>query len=323
MSTATGLSKNTPFKAEMDTPPKRLARLAVYSEVRRQILLHYKNPDPRAPARYIERDGKLPFDTRVLLFPGRLPSHEIGLAKHLLNAYVIAVDTDQQAVDAARESGADHAQLLDLSDLKIRLRRKYPGDTSPIIDAFDFVNMDTCGLVTTDGVSEAFERACKIGVFVATWFSFGHEMKLSWVHERALLRLKQDPAMERRFQDIPSTIKCRLLFARDQANLSERRQDTGLVDHVLNFHIVKIWSYRSNAMPMFVVLWADGQYVHLADDYVIPFERISADDYRSLVMRAVDAESSNRAVLLYGCSKAQVAAWRAVRTTQTKKRIGP
>jgi SAM-dependent methyltransferase len=301
---------NTPFTSRMDTPPKRLARLAVYSEVRRQILTHYRNPDPNAPPHYSERDGNLPFNTRALIFPGRNPGHEIELAKHLLNAYVIAVDTDKQAVDAARVNGADHVHHQDLSDVKLRSQQKYPGDASNIIDSFDFINFDTCGLVTTDNVDEAFERACKIGVFVATWFSYGREAKLSWVQERALLNLKCDPVLGRRFRNIPDTIKNRLMFARDQAHMPNGR----LADHVMNFHIIKIWSYRSNVMPMFIVLWGDGQYVHLPDDYVIPFEKISANNYRNLVMNAVDAESTEKAAILYGCSKTQIAAWKAVRT---------
>lgn len=290
--------KPTPFNAEMDAPSKRLARLAVYREVH-QLLVDSSRWRVGAP--------------RVLILPGRKPAHEIGLAKHLLGAHVTAIDTDEKAVAAARDGGADRARLFDLSTLRLSGYSETPNLHE--VTSFDFVNLDLCGLVTTPGAAQAFERAAKVGAHVATWFSFGHEAAMSAIGMEAAFQLGC-PGVSDPFHDVPSTIKNRTLFIWKRALMGGPGFGSGAVSR---FAVHKVWSYKSNAMPMFVALWTDRS---CRGPYRIPFERITGKGYRDEVLRVADAEGADRAAMLYGCSKAQIAAWKAVRTTQQREWAG-
>lgn len=287
------------FKA--DSHAKRLTRIAIYSEISK--LLNQKN-------------------ITVLMLAGNHPEHEISVAKRFLcienekprsaiESYtypITAIDLDRSAVDRAKSAGAN-SFWYNISHLR------FSGDTScwPLPNApstMDFVNLDLCNLVTSEGICDIVERALFISRrFLATWFSYGHD-DLTAINNTARRELAPSSFdfewKTKYFKRIPETITKRLLHIWHRAHhpLRARGRHSSM-------HLIRVWSYRGGRMPMFCALWDTNPRENIEE---VPYSIISGKPYRENVLLHADEFGSMDAANLFGCTLAQIAAWKAVRT---------
>lgn len=290
---------------------KKLTRVKVYEHV---LSLEKANLD-RFGAHYENRWAR-----RILILPGGEPSHETSLIKELFpDKHIIAFDLDERAVELARPL-VDLAVNLDVGDLRFANAKQSP---SCLTHDYTFANLDFCGLVTSEGVGQAFERAARMSGYVATWFSYGHEQDL----ERVITEAEWvGLGAEHLFSDIPETIRNRLLYMFSTLQLSGPSY-TGRRGTVM--HPLKVWMYRDQAMPMFCVLWGhnplrvrDNEYGNGAQRAKIPYEKVTGVDFRELVLDHVAKHGSEKTANYYGIDRTKLAAWKAVQTRTGRLTIG-
>lgn len=288
------MAKRNSFTPDLDSDAKRLTRLAVYRQARRLI-----------------RDKP-----KILILPGQAPKHEIDLGKRLLNAHITAVDSDTEAVVAAKEAGADIVRSGDVADLDQSFR-------------YDFINLDTCQMVTSAGMAAVIEAAFYYGKIVATWFSYGHEAE--WVEdedgkkspkagltehlEQRDLEQRKMLGVDQAFVDVPLVLSKRITHIWREALALTRKSSHrwSKDDHVLAMQPRHVWRYTGNAMPMLAVLW-------------VPFDRtdkvkFSNVDGKAYQRQLFDEESldDEDLAVFYGCTRRQLAAWKAVKTMRERK----
>jgi hypothetical protein len=234
-------------------------------------------------------------DGSVLILPGEVPQHEIWCAKNILNAVkVTALDVNKKAVEQAMQHGADEGLVGKIDDLDPCRR-------------FDFVNLDTCKLVTsTTGmhVGRAFERAATVCTStLATWFSYGHEY-LPVVHNSRHHRLYERWGD---LSDVPSGIRHRLTYIWKFALVSGPGLFSSAVEKMRPMAVL---SYPGNRMPMFVVIWSTWNAV-----VRVSFRRIRRGSAaREEVLSMAASLGTARASKIFGLKATTIAAWRAVKT---------
>lgn len=194
--------------------------------------------------------GLLPSANRFLILPGRSPGHEVALIRSLFaQSEIVALDVDQEAVDAARQAGVDAAARVDVGDLRLKGCYVSPG---VLISPYDFINLDFCGLVNSSGVAHAVERASRLTGTFATWFSYGHEKNLPHIVDRARhVSVCGGPWVQQCMSGVKKKIVDRLLFIWTEAVLASPGPFPLHIPH----RVSAVWYYRDKKMPMMVALW--------------------------------------------------------------------
>jgi hypothetical protein len=132
-----------------------------------------------------ERDMVHNRNWRVLILSGMNPSGEINCIRELMpKSEIVAVDTDEQCVEAARSAGADICLNADLGEsTKSRvgpynMLYERPNNLLDSIGKFDAIHLDFCA-----GATEETKRTVRInslllsgrGVMIVT-FSYGRDV---------------------------------------------------------------------------------------------------------------------------------------------------
>jgi hypothetical protein len=183
-----------------------------------------------------------------------------------------------------------------------------------------FANLDFCGLVTSEGVGEAIERARRMSTLVATWFSFGHEQNLPVIRECAR---RIGERSEEHLSSLPPTVRARFLYIWNRVNWSDPWR-TGTAGRLDALRALKVWTYTDQRMPMMCVLWDTTGYMYwdaASRDEVLAYEKISITEaeFRATVLAAADQRGSHFASVRFGVRPAVLAAWRAVATRQARQ----
>lgn len=283
------------FDPNKESDGKKIARFLVYKTVREYLDKYHHG---------------LSHQRRVMILAGECPGREIALAKKMLKAKVTAFDVNQRAVSAASAAGADTCVLMDVSDLRF-------GHRDPWEEYYDFVNLDFCKTVQSDGIPRAIERGSMASrSLIATWFSYGHETmnpidkEADW--QIGLSRHDDDPSG---VYSLPEKLRKRVLYIWKRVVL----QNPGH-SHT-HLRALKVWQYKGNAMPMFVVLWQTGGGIAQEKDAF--FEKVDSRVLRSTALRAAEEFSNEDVSLFFGCGSKQVAAWKAVDTRGKANQDGP
>ncbi len=240
----------------------------------------------------------------VAVVPGQAAAEEIASVRAAMSgAYIVAIDRDPVAVQAARDAGADEVHEADLSEI-VRIA----GDRK-----FDAVRLDLCTQATPElkSLIALSRRTISPGALLMACFSYGRDVSEFYVATARGGFLLDDP---RRDADVlPEGIAGRVRYLGSKAASA-----------------VSILLYRGNAMPMCEVMWSQQRraacvlcggraYAGMHNDRTgheyepempVPM-RVRDDDLRIAVLQAEDDVDRSA---LYATPATRIAAWRAAQT---------
>lgn len=286
--------------------------------VRVQVYLHAQQllAENRLLARQQSRRDLDPENSkdRLLMLPGGEPEHEATLARQLFaDSEIVAFDVDERAVQAAAPF-VDLAVTFEVGNLRFGGACRAP---RCLTDRYKFANLDFCGLVTSDGVGEAIERARRMSTLVATWFSFGHEQNLPAIQDCAK---RIGARSEVHLSSLPPTVRARFLYIWNRVNWSDPWGTGSWRPDALQ--AVKVWTYTDQRMPMMCVLWdTTGMCCdETSAGDVLAYEKVSISEaeFRTIVLEGASQHGSQFAAVRFGIRPAALAAWRAVATRQAR-----
>ena len=292
---------------------KKFVRVQVYEHAQR-LLEQRRLLTRQLPQDWLAQHDRYDMKDRMLILPGGEPEHEARLARQLFkDSEIVAFDIDDRAVQAAAPF-VDLAVSLDVGDLRFAGEWRSP---RCLTARYKFANLDFCGLVSSEGVGEAIERARRMATLVATWFSFGHEQNLSAIQESAK---RVGARSEDHLSALPATVRARFLYIWNRVNFSDPWATGGWRPDVLR--AVKVWTYTDQVMPMMCVLWdTTGMCCdHTSGGDVLEYEKVSINesDFRTIVLEAASRHGSQFAAIRFGIRPAVLAAWRAIATRQAR-----
>jgi hypothetical protein len=236
----------------------------------------------------------------------------------------VAFDLDDRAVKAAAPF-VDLALTYAVGDLRFRGEYQSP---RCLTARYKFANLDFCGLVTSEGVGEAIERARRMAPLVATWFSFGHEQNLPDIHACAQ---RVGRHSEHHLSALSPKVRSRFLYVWDRVVNESDPWGKGTGWRSDMPAALKIWTYTDQRMPMMCVLWATSSvFTHGftqvgTPEAVLPYEKVAidAESFRARVLESARQHGSKFASARFGVRPAVLAAWRAVATRAQKRSRRP
>ena len=296
---------------------KKFVRVQVY-ELAQQLLDRHKFLVRQYPQDLLEQHDLGEPKDRILILPGGEPSHEAQLVRQLFaDSEIVAFDIDDRAVQAAAPF-VDLAVTYPVGDLRFKGAYESP---RCLTARYKFANLDFCGLVTSEGVSEAVERARRMAPLVATWFSFGHEQNLPEILKCAE---RVGARSERHLSSLPPKVRARFLYVWARINLSDPwGRGTGLRTDTPR--ALKVWTYTDQRMPMICILWATAGAFTVAEPYdaVLAYEKVSIaeDAFRARVLDVARSHGRAFASVRFGVRPAVLAAWKAVATRSAGRAV--
>jgi len=235
----------------------------------------------------------------ILIVAGDGPAAEINAIREVMpSAWIVAVDRQPAAIEAAQQAGADEVILCDLAAWTTSGKAGYRVKRPPSVFAarkFDAINLDVCGTVNraTYDLLRMYRRCVTSrGVFMAT-FAVGRDV----IEMYAVPRYESENLEERLIDaKIPEHLRARLKYLFRGSRLGELRS---------------VMSYRGMHAPMCAVLLYAGPW----RDNDLSFVRVDPHDFERVVVTPLNAER------LYDCPRERIealrrkyAALKAVRT---------